>query len=165
MNPCIIPNVATKIKELSATKQVLLKMIIQLFPFLKDPIKQVYANEFVILLQNIINIHKNDILQHPKARYYNLMKSLECDTCVNDELSHYFEKSWEAVFYPLTETKIVPYTNSISTIFTKMTSFYLKMYKNEYELDLGNSPTSGPLFWNTIYIINKLTYTNLYVNN
>lgn len=62
MNPCIIPNVATKIKELSATKQVLLKMIIQLFPFLKDPIKQVYANEFVILLQNIINIHKNDIL-------------------------------------------------------------------------------------------------------
>ena len=42
---------------------------------------------------------------------------------------------------------------------------YLKMYKDKYELDLGNSPTSGPLFWNTIYIINKLTYTNLYVNN
>jgi hypothetical protein len=62
MNPYIIPDIATKIKELSATKQVLLKMIIQLFPFLKDPIKQVYANEFVILLQNLINIHKNEIL-------------------------------------------------------------------------------------------------------
>ena len=118
-----------------------------------------------VSLFGIFSINKNDILQHPKARYYNLMKSLECDTCVNDELSHYFEKSWEAVFYPLTETKIIPYTNSISTIVTKASSMYLKMYKDKYELDLGNSPTSGPLFWNTIYIINKLTYTNLYVNN
>ena len=58
----IIPNVVTKIKELSATKQTYLKFIIDLFPFLKDPIKQVHANEFVILLQNLINIHKNEIL-------------------------------------------------------------------------------------------------------
>ena len=58
----IIPDIARKIKEMSATKQTYLKFIINLFPFLKDPIKQVHANEFVILLQNLINIHKNEIL-------------------------------------------------------------------------------------------------------
>jgi hypothetical protein len=57
-----IPEIATKIKALAATKQVYLKLIIQLFPFLKDPIKQVCANELVILLQNLINVHKNQIL-------------------------------------------------------------------------------------------------------
>ena len=58
----VIPNVTTKIKELTATKQVYLKFIIQLFPFLKDLSKQVYANELIILLQNLINIDKNEIL-------------------------------------------------------------------------------------------------------
>lgn len=58
----IIPNVTTKIKALTATKQVYLKFIIQLFPFLKDPIKQVCANELIKLLQNLINIDKNTTL-------------------------------------------------------------------------------------------------------
>ena len=58
----VIPDISTKIKELTATKQVYLKFIIQLFSFLKDPIKQVYTNELIILLQNLINIHKNEIL-------------------------------------------------------------------------------------------------------
>ena len=58
----VIPNVTIKIKELTATKQVYLKFIIQLFPFLKDLSKQVYANELIVLLQNLINIHKNEIL-------------------------------------------------------------------------------------------------------
>ena len=58
----VIPNVTTKIKELTATKQVYLKFIIQLFPFLKDLSNQVYANELIILLQNLINIDKNTTL-------------------------------------------------------------------------------------------------------
>jgi len=61
-NHPIIPNVTTKIKELTATKQTYLKFIMQLFPFLNDLAKQVYANELITLLQNLINIHKNEIL-------------------------------------------------------------------------------------------------------
>lgn len=117
-----------------------------------------------ISLFGIFSVDKRDILQHPKSRYYKLMKSLECDTCINDELSHYFEKSWEAVFFPFRHTCVVPYTNSISTIITKISSLYFNTYKDDYQLDLGSSPTSGPLYWNTIYIINKLTYMNLYAN-
>ena len=61
-NEPTIPNVAAKIKEMSYLKQTYLKFIIDLFPFLKDPIKQVYANQLISLLQNLINIHKNEIL-------------------------------------------------------------------------------------------------------
>ena len=58
----VIPNVTTKIKELTATKQVYLKFIIQLFPFLKNQVLCDYANELIILLQNLINIDKNTTL-------------------------------------------------------------------------------------------------------
>jgi hypothetical protein len=57
-----IPEIATKIKALAATKQVYLKFIVQLFPLLKKPLLCEYANELVILLQNLINVHKNQIL-------------------------------------------------------------------------------------------------------
>jgi len=58
----VIPDISTKIKELTATKQVYLKFIIQLFPFLKDLSRQVYVNELITLLQNLINIDKNTTL-------------------------------------------------------------------------------------------------------
>lgn len=58
----IIPDIARKIKEMTYLKQTYLKFIINLFPFLKDPIKQVHANQLILLLQNLINIHKNEIL-------------------------------------------------------------------------------------------------------
>jgi hypothetical protein len=61
-NPDVIPEIATKIKALAATKQVYLKFIVQLFPLLKKPLLCEYANELVILLQNLINIHQNKIL-------------------------------------------------------------------------------------------------------
>jgi hypothetical protein len=57
-----IPDIATKIKELSATKLVLLKMIIQMYPMSNDPILSVYAQPMIKLLQSIINIHKNSTL-------------------------------------------------------------------------------------------------------
>jgi len=58
----VIPDISKKIKELTATKQVYLKFIIQLFPFLKDLSRQVYVNELITLLQNLINIDKNTTL-------------------------------------------------------------------------------------------------------
>lgn len=58
----IIPDIATKIKNLSATKLVLLKMIIDMYPMSNDPIFSVYAGPLIKLLQYIINIHKNTIL-------------------------------------------------------------------------------------------------------
>jgi hypothetical protein len=58
----IIPDIATKIKNLSATKLVLLKMIIDMYPMSNDPIFSVYAGPLIKLLQSIINIHKNVIL-------------------------------------------------------------------------------------------------------
>lgn len=57
-----IPDIVSKIKELSATKQVLLKMIIQMHPMSIDPLTKVYAQSMIKLLQSIINIHKNAIL-------------------------------------------------------------------------------------------------------
>ncbi len=58
----IIPDIAKKIKELSATKLVLLKMIMQMYPMSTDPLTKVYARPLIKLLQSIINIHKNDVL-------------------------------------------------------------------------------------------------------
>ena len=58
----IIPDIAKKIKELSATKHVLLKMIMQMYPMSIDPVLSVYARPMIKLLQRIINIHKNQIL-------------------------------------------------------------------------------------------------------
>jgi hypothetical protein len=58
----IIPDIAKKIKELSATKHVLLNMIMQMYPMSVDPVLSVYAGPMVRLLQRIINIHKNAVL-------------------------------------------------------------------------------------------------------
>ena len=62
MNPYIIPDIATKIKELSATKHVLLNMIMQMYPISVDPVLSVYTGPMVRLLQRIVNIHKNAVL-------------------------------------------------------------------------------------------------------
>ena len=57
-----IPDIAKKIKELSATKHVFLKMIMQMYPMSVDPVLSVYAGPMIKLLQRIINIHKNAVL-------------------------------------------------------------------------------------------------------
>ena len=57
-----VSDIAKKIKELSATKQVLLNMIMQMYPMSLDPILSVYTGPMVRLLQRIINIHKNAVL-------------------------------------------------------------------------------------------------------
>jgi len=50
----------------------------------------------------IFSISKKDILNHSKEYYLKLIKDLEHSS--NPEEIHYFEKSWEAVFYPLNNT-------------------------------------------------------------
>lgn len=57
---------------------------------------------------SIFALNKKHILQHSKEYYINLMKQLENNS--NPEVGHYFERSWEAVFYPLekaNETKFI----------------------------------------------------------
>lgn len=50
-------------------------------------------------------IRKTDILQHPKSYYEKLIRQI--DNHSNPEESHYFERSWEVVFYPLKNVKYV----------------------------------------------------------
>jgi hypothetical protein len=47
----------------------------------------------------ILGISKDHILQHKKSYYENLIKELNNSS--NPEVGHYFERSWNAVFYPL----------------------------------------------------------------
>jgi hypothetical protein len=47
----------------------------------------------------VFSVCKNDIIQHPVTRYENLISQLQ--VCSNPEVGHYFERSWEDVFYPL----------------------------------------------------------------
>ncbi len=62
MNSQTIPNISTKIRDLSATKLTYLKMIIQMFPLLNNNALCDYANQLIILLQNLINIHNHYVL-------------------------------------------------------------------------------------------------------
>ncbi len=119
-----------------------------------------------ISLFGIFSIDKKDIQNTPKSKYFDLMKSLECDTCINDELSHYFEKSWEAIFYPLNNTIIIDYSNSIIYLFMKTYVYYINGKKGNVDLDLSSTPVSAPILWNLVYYINyKLTYTLYPANN
>lgn len=54
----------------------------------------------------IIAIHKKDILQHPKTYYEKLYTEFD-DESANPEVGHYFERAWEAVFYPLNNPKYI----------------------------------------------------------
>ena len=45
----------------------------------------------------IIGINSEDILQHPKSYYENLIKDVS--TSSNPEAGHYFERAWNAIFY------------------------------------------------------------------
>lgn len=47
----------------------------------------------------ILGIEKKHIIQKPKGYYQNLINELKNP---NDEVAHYFERSWEAIFHPMT---------------------------------------------------------------
>ena len=62
MNSQTIPDISTKIRDLSATKLTYLKMIIQMFPLLKNNLLCDYANQLIILLQHLINVNNHTTL-------------------------------------------------------------------------------------------------------
>jgi hypothetical protein len=56
---------------------------------------------------SILGIHKKHILQHPKEFYENLIKELEVSS--NPEVGHYFERSWNAIFYSPSDVSYIYY--------------------------------------------------------
>ena len=50
----------------------------------------------------IVSVSQNEIHQHPIQYYEKLIKELSNSS--NPEAGHYFERSWEAVFYPMKDT-------------------------------------------------------------
>ena len=69
--------------------------------------KKYFGNTIVnnVTYMGIFSISKNDILQKPKDYYENLIQQLSDHS--NPEEGHYFERAWEAVFYPLTTTIVI----------------------------------------------------------
>lgn len=55
--------------------------------------------------QGIMAISKKNILQNSKEHYINIIKDVENSS--NPEAGHYIERSWEAIFYPLTDAIIL----------------------------------------------------------
>jgi len=53
----------------------------------------------------IMAISKEHILQHSKLYYKDLIKELEQSS--SPEVGHYFERAWEAVFYPMTGANFI----------------------------------------------------------
>jgi len=70
-----------------------------------------YENKFGNIVTNyaslygILCISRKHILQHPKQHYINIIKDVE--TSSNPEAGHYLERSWEAVFHPITGATII----------------------------------------------------------
>mgnify|MGYP003771233181 CR=1 FL=1 len=119
-----------------------------------------------ISLFGIFSIDKRDIEKIPRKKYFDLMKSLECEECINDELSHYFEKSWEAIFYPLKHTIIIDYSNTIVYLIIKSYNYYNTKKRGDIDLDLSSTPVSAPIAWNLIYFLNyNSTYQLSPLNN
>jgi len=54
-----------------------------------------------VSFMGIFSVAKEDIIQHPKSYYENLIVQLNTS---NPETGHYFERAWEAVFYPMNKT-------------------------------------------------------------
>jgi hypothetical protein len=72
--------------------------------------KHVFGNikPHIVPYGGVFSVSKNDITQHKIKRYETLLKILENTKSSNPEEGHYFERSWESVFYPLGEnSKII----------------------------------------------------------
>lgn len=55
--------------------------------------------------RGLLVIHKNHILQRNKEFYEKLLLEFNHP---NDEVAHYFERSWEAIFYPMNGAVFLP---------------------------------------------------------
>ena len=93
---------SVKNKEILSSLEINKTNQSQIYPYGKW-----YDHHFKFDIKNssyygIFSISKNDILNHDKQYYIELIKNL--DYASNPEEGHYFERSWEAVFYPLKYT-------------------------------------------------------------
>ena len=83
----------------------------KLVPATIRPFGKWFANKFGdtiathISYYGIFSVSRKDITQKPKAFYVDLLN--EVNKVKNHETSHYFERSWEAVLYPLKHTELV----------------------------------------------------------
>ena len=83
----------------------------KLVPATIRPFGKWFANKFGdtiathITYFGIFSVSKKDITQKPKAFYVDLLN--EVNKVKNHETAHYFERSWEAVLYPLKHTELV----------------------------------------------------------
>ena len=124
------------------------------------PFGKWYKNNFDYNIQHIslfgiFSLSKIDIHNHNKSVYFKYMRSLE--GAVNDELSHYFERSWEAIVYPMKNTYILNYTNVVTNLIFFYFIKYSKYKKNEYSLD-QKSIKVGPTYWDIVYFVNRYTH-------
>ena len=55
--------------------------------------------------KGIFSVDKRDILQHPRYRFEKLMNQVAVHS--NPEVGHYIERTWGAIFYPMTHTRIL----------------------------------------------------------
>jgi hypothetical protein len=83
------------------------------------PFGKWYENNFKydvkhVSYYGIMTINKKDIYNHDKSYYLKHMRSLE--GAANDELSHYYERSWEAIFNPINHTNLI-YFNIINIFY------------------------------------------------
>jgi len=62
-------------------------------------VKTKYVNYF-----GLLSIKKKHIIQKPKEFYEQLLNEFKHP---NDEVAHYFERSWEAIFYPIDDVVII----------------------------------------------------------
>ena len=83
----------------------------KLVPATIRPFGKWFANKFGdtiathITYFGIFSVSRKDITQKPKAFYVDLLN--EVNKVKNHETAHYFERSWEAVLYPLKHTDLV----------------------------------------------------------
>ena len=61
---------------------------------------------YTLSFYGIFSVAKEDIIQHPKVYYENLIQDLSNSS--NPEVGHYFERSWTAIFHPLNHTLLIP---------------------------------------------------------
>jgi len=109
-----------------------------------------------VSLFGIMSINKKDIYNNDREYYKIFADSLKGS--INDELSHYFEKSWEAIFFPLKNTYLLNYSNSISDSLLNLAKFHSKIYKYNASYNLNMPPFISSMLWNVTYFINSCTY-------
>lgn len=121
------------------------------------PFGKWYLNNFDYPIHNlslfgIFSFNKKDIYNHSQKEYFKYMSSLE--GAVNDELSHYYERAWEAIVYPMKNTIILNYTHSFTSWIFYFYIVYLKYKKLEYRT-IKSNVFLNTVYWNFIYFLNR----------